>query len=44
MAGVITALREIGYEGWLMVEQDTSRLEPIEAARTARQALRAVGL
>jgi inosose dehydratase len=44
LGGVIEALREIGYEGWLMVEQDTSRLEPIEAARAARAALRAVGV
>ena len=38
------ALDRIGYAGWLMVEQDTSRLAPEEAAAVARAALTAVGL
>jgi inosose dehydratase len=44
LAGVIAALRDVGYQGWLIVEQDTSRRAPIEAARVARAALRGVGL
>lgn len=44
LAGVVAALRQIGYEGWLIVEQDTTPLEPIDAARRARAALRALGL
>lgn len=35
---------ERSYRGWLMVEQDTSRLAPDEAARAARAALERVGL
>lgn len=37
-------LEEIGYTGWLMVEQDTSKLAPEEAAAVARAALAGVGL
>jgi inosose dehydratase len=44
LPAVIAALRSVNYEGWLMVEQDTTRLEPLAAARIARAALRAVGL
>lgn len=44
LRGVIGALRGAGYNGWLMVEQDTTRLEPAAAARIARAALREVGL
>ena len=38
------AKHTVEYDGWLMVEQDTSRLAPELAARIARQALREVGL
>jgi inosose dehydratase len=44
LGGVVAALREVDYGGWLIVEQDTTRLEPAAAARTARAALREVGL
>lgn len=37
-------LDAIGYSGWLMVEQDTSKLAPEEAAAVARAALEGVGL
>jgi inosose dehydratase len=43
LAGVVAALRDVGYNGWLVVEQDTTRLEPIDAAHRARAALRALG-
>lgn len=42
--GLLEALREIGYQGWLMVEQDSSWLKPLESARTSRAYLRSVGL
>ncbi len=39
--GVIDALRARDYAGWLMVEQDSSWLPPVEAARIGREAVRA---
>ncbi|HEY3063398.1 MAG TPA: sugar phosphate isomerase/epimerase [Chloroflexota bacterium] len=42
--GLLQALREIGYDGWLMVEQDSSWLAPIDSARTSRAYLRQLGL
>lgn len=36
---VASKLLEIGYEGWVVAEQDTSKLPPLEAARENRQAL-----
>lgn len=43
LPGLLAALRDNGYDGWLMVEQDTARVEPAEAARIARQTLRDLG-
>ncbi|MEP7082483.1 MAG: sugar phosphate isomerase/epimerase [Chloroflexota bacterium] len=47
LAGVLRALDGIGYSGWLMVEQDSTWLEPSEAAavggRVLRYALREMG-
>jgi inosose dehydratase len=40
LRGVVHALDEIGYEGWLMVEQDSSWLPPAEAAEIGGRALR----
>jgi inosose dehydratase len=42
--GLLSALREIGYDGWLMVEQDSTWLAPIESARQSRAYLRSIGL
>lgn len=42
--GLIGALREIGYDGWLMVEQDSTWLAPAESARTSRAYLRSLGV
>jgi inosose dehydratase len=42
--GLLAALREIGYQGWLMVEQDSTWLAPIESARASREYLRGLGL
>ena len=42
--GLAKTLAATGYRGWLMVEQDTSRVLPEEAARIARAALETVGL
>jgi inosose dehydratase len=42
--GLLAALREIGHEGWLMVEQDSTWLAPIESARASREYLRGLGL
>jgi inosose dehydratase len=41
---LLDALRGIGYAGWLMVEQDSTWLDPAESARTSRAALRQLGL
>ena len=41
--GLLAALREIGYEGWLMVEQDSTWLAPAESARVSREYLRSLG-
>lgn len=47
LRAVVRALSTIGYEGWLMVEQDSSWLAPAEAAavglRVLRYALREIG-
>lgn len=39
LAGVLGALAEQGYEGWLMVEQDSSWAPPSEAAAIGRRVL-----
>jgi inosose dehydratase len=44
VAGLLGALREIGYDGWLMVEQDSTWLAPIDSARASRAYLRGMGL
>jgi inosose dehydratase len=38
--GVVAALDGIGYDGWIMVEQDSSWLPPAEAAEIGGRALR----
>lgn len=38
--GLLEALRAIGYDGWLMVEQDSTWLAPAESARASREFLR----
>jgi inosose dehydratase len=42
--GLLSALRDIGYAGWLMVEQDSTWLPASESARTSRDYLRGLGL
>jgi inosose dehydratase len=42
--GLLSALREIGYAGWLMVEQDSSWLAPAASARASRAYLSSLGL
>jgi inosose dehydratase len=37
--GVLSALRDAGYQGWLVVEQDTQPVEPLAAARANRRYL-----
>lgn len=44
VAGLLSALREIDYAGWLMVEQDSTWLSPAESARVSRDFLRSQGL
>jgi inosose dehydratase len=39
LGGVLSALDRIGYRGWLMVEQDSSWLQPSEAAAVGRRVL-----
>jgi inosose dehydratase len=41
---LLGALRDIGYDGWLMVEQDSTWLPPAESARASREYLRGLGL
>ena len=38
------ALAEIGYDGWLMVEQDSTWLTPSESAHASRNYLRGLGI
>lgn len=38
--GLLRALQDIGYESWLMVEQDSTWLKPAESASTSRHYLR----
>lgn len=40
VGGLLEALRGIGYDGWLMVEQDSSWLAPAQSARASRNFLR----
>jgi inosose dehydratase len=42
--GLLGALGEIGYDGWLMVEQDSTWLAPADSARASREYLRTLGL
>jgi inosose dehydratase len=42
--GLLSALRDIDYDGWLMVEQDSTWLPPIESARQSRAYLSSLGL
>jgi inosose dehydratase len=39
LRGVLGALDDVGYDGWLMVEQDSSWLPPAEAAAVGRRVL-----
>jgi inosose dehydratase len=39
LGGLLSALDRIGYDGWLMVEQDSSWLAPSEAAAIGRRVL-----
>jgi inosose dehydratase len=41
--GLLSALRDIDYAGWLMVEQDSTWLPAAESARASRQYLRGLG-
>ena len=41
LPGVVEALDAIGFDGWLMVEQDSSWLPPAQAAEIGLRALRA---
>lgn len=40
LGGVLSALNEIQYSGWLVVEQDTNTRPPLESAATSRENLR----
>ncbi|HEX8968575.1 MAG TPA: sugar phosphate isomerase/epimerase [Chloroflexota bacterium] len=42
--GLLSALRDAGYDGWLMVEQDSTWLGAAESARVSREYLRSLGL
>ena len=42
--GVLGALRNIGYDGWLMVEQDSSWLPAFESVSASREYLRTLGI
>jgi inosose dehydratase len=42
--GLLAALEKVGYDGWLMVEQDSSWLPAVESARASRAYLRSLGV
>jgi inosose dehydratase len=42
--GLLAALDDVGYDGWCMVEQDSTWLAPIESARKSRGYLRSLGV
>jgi inosose dehydratase len=42
--GLLAALRDVAYNGWLMVEQDSTWLKPAESAQASRNYLRSLGL
>jgi inosose dehydratase len=42
--GLLAALSEIDYAGWLMIEQDSTWLAPIESAQVSREYMRGLGL
>ena len=44
VAGLLSALRDIDYAGWLMVEQDSTWLPAAESARVSREFLRSLGV
>jgi inosose dehydratase len=44
VAALLAALRDIDYDGWLMVEQDSTWLTPAESAQASRAYLRALGI
>jgi inosose dehydratase len=44
VAGLLAALGDINYAGWLMVEQDSTWLPPAESARVSREYLRGLGI
>jgi len=44
VVGLLAALRDIDYDGWLMVEQDSTWLTPSESAQVSRAYLRTLGV
>ncbi|HLZ30255.1 MAG TPA: sugar phosphate isomerase/epimerase [Chloroflexota bacterium] len=44
VAGLLAALRDIDYAGWLMVEQDSTWLPAAESARVSREFLKTLGV
>jgi inosose dehydratase len=42
--GLLDALRDIDYDGWLMVEQDSTWLAPADSAQVSRAYLRTLGI
>jgi inosose dehydratase len=42
-SGFLTKLKEIGYEGWVAVELDSTTRTPLESAKISRQYLRRLG-
>ena len=44
VVGLLAALRDIDYDGWLMVEQDSTWLTPSASAQVSRAYLRTLGV
>jgi inosose dehydratase len=42
--GLLAVLRDIGYDGWLMVEQDSTWHSPGESVRLSRAYLQSLGV
>jgi inosose dehydratase len=43
LEGVIKAIKDIGYTGWIMVERDNRLPDYIQSAKNMRQVLRQLG-
>ena len=43
LAGVIKALEDIGYQGWIMIERDSREPDYVQSAKNMRAVMRKYG-